>query len=224
MTSRFSAVDAGLHRGASGFRARESREPAKPSGPPAMPLGSPAIPLRAICDPSGASAMASALPAMPSRSPPIPSASSDDPSRPLAVGLRGRLVDHRLKGEAPVGIAAPFVSPRLVRGPQRVAFVEPFRERTYHRGVKQSVTIPEWCRRSFRKGIGMGPRSLALAFEGCGEGSHSPVGDSVDLDGGTQLSRTEERCRGFVEPLRREGKSRCTTGSSPPAEPTRVLH
>jgi hypothetical protein len=98
----------------------------------------------------------------------------------------------------------------------------------------------------------MGPRSFAGAFEGCGDGSHSSVGDSADLDGGTQPSRTEERCRGFVEPLRREGRAALhegmhdllserretgsdvdgislvlrmkTRGSSPHAEPTRVLH
>jgi len=58
--------------------------------------------------------------------------------------------------------------------------------------VKQSVTIPEGVIAHSKEGIETGPRSLALAFEGCGEGSHSSVGDAVDLAGGTQLWRMEE--------------------------------
>jgi len=180
MTFRFSALEARLHRGPSGLRERECREPAMPSGPPEISLGPAAIPLGAICDPLGPSAMPSALPAM-------PSASYNDPSHPLAVGLRRRLVDDRLKGEGSIGIAAPFVSPRLGKGPQRVAFVEPLRERTCHRGVKPSVAIHKRVTAHSAEGFEMGPRSFAGAFEGCGDGRYSPVGDWVDLARATQL-------------------------------------
>ena len=148
MTSRFSAVEAGRHRGMSGVRAGEAREPAIPLGPPAMPSGPsakasglPAISLGCIGDPSGGSATSSALRRLPTGPPTISAASSDDRSRSLAGGLRGRLVEYRWKAEGAIGIAAPGLSPRMGAGPQRGSFVGPLEERKCHRVAEQSVAI-----------------------------------------------------------------------------------